>query len=190
MIQPPEATEALAAGLKDSCGDIRRVASAGWMNATAISEEAVPTLIEALHDPEVQVRANCAHALARLDVLPAAAIALLIECTADANAGLRMNAARALKLAPAEAVIEVMQHLVADPNSRVRLIAASSLLVAEPGNTVAGAVLVESLDDPVHRVREAALVLLDSLGEGGLALLEGRNESSGQILELALTGCV
>ena len=48
----------LAAGLKDACGDIRRVASAGWMNATAISEEAIPALIEALRDPEVQVRAN------------------------------------------------------------------------------------------------------------------------------------
>ena len=79
----------------------------------------------------------------------------------------------ALKLAPAGAVIEVMQHLVADPNSRVRLIAAGSLLAAEPGNTLAGAVLVEALEDPVLRVREAALVLLDSLGEGGMALLEG-----------------
>ena len=134
------------------------------MNATAISEDAIPALVEALRDPEVQVRANCAHALARLDVIPAAAIPLLIECTADANDGLRMNAARALKLAPADAVINVMQRLVADPNSRVRLIAASSLLVAEPGNTLAGAVLVESLEDPVLRVREAALVLLDSLG--------------------------
>ena len=60
MIQPPETTEALAAGLKDACGDIRRVASAGWMNATAIAEEAIPALIEGLRDPEVQVRANCA----------------------------------------------------------------------------------------------------------------------------------
>ena len=75
-----------------------------------------------------------------------------------------MNAARALKLAPAAAVIDVMQHLVADPNSRVRLIAASSLLDAEPGNALAGAVLVESLEDPVLRVREAALVLLDPWG--------------------------
>ena len=91
-----------------------------------------------------------------------------------------MNAARALKLAPAEAVIDVMQHLVADPNSRVRLIAASSLLVAEPGNTLAGAVLAESLEDPVLRVREAALVLLDSLGEGGMLLLEELKETNRQ----------
>ena len=178
LIQPPEAAAALAAGLKDTCGDIRKVASAGWMNATAISEEVIPALVEALRDPEVQVRANCAHALARLEVIPAAAIPLLIECTADANAGLRINAARALERAPVEAVINVMQHLVADPNSRVRLIAASSLLVADPGNALAGAVLVQSLEDPVLRVREAALVLLDSLGEGGVALLEAMKETN------------
>ena len=101
------------------------------MNATAIPEEAIPALVEALRDPEIQVRANCAHALARLDAIPAAAIPLLIECTADANDGLRMNAAMALKLAPAGEVLEVMQRLVADPNSRVRLIAAGSLLAAD-----------------------------------------------------------
>ena len=184
VVQPPETTEALAAGLKDACGDIRRVASAGWMKAAAIPDEAIPALIEGLRDPEVQVRANCAHALARLDVIPAAAIPLLIECTADANDGLRMNAARALKLAPAAAVIDVMQNLIADPNSRVRLIAAGSLLGAEPGNMLAGAVLAESLEDPVLRVREAALVLLDSLGEGGMALLDELKETNERDQEL------
>ena len=63
--------------------------------------------------------------------------------------------------------MDVMQHLVADPNSRVRLIAASSLLVAEPGNILAGAVLTESLQDPVLRVREAALELLERSGPEG-----------------------
>ncbi len=119
-IQPPETAEAFAAGLKDVCGDVRMVASAGWMNATAISEQAIPALIEALGDPEVQVRANCAHALARLDAIPATAIPLLIECTADANDGLRMNAAMALRLVPVGAVLDVMRRLVADPNSRMR----------------------------------------------------------------------
>jgi HEAT repeat protein len=187
VIQPPETTEALAAGLKDACGDIRKVASAAWMNATAISEEAIPALIEALRDPEVQVRSNCAHALARLDSIPPAAVPLLIECTADANDGLRMNAARALKLAPAKLIIDVMQQLVADPNSRVRLIAASSLLFAEPGNSQARAVLIKSLEDPLHRVREAALNLVDSLGEGGRAVLEELKGTNGQTQELKLT---
>ncbi|HEV3122199.1 MAG TPA: HEAT repeat domain-containing protein, partial [Isosphaeraceae bacterium] len=173
LIQPPETPEAFVAGLKDACGDIRKVASAGWMNASAISEEAIPALIEALRDPEVQVRANAAHALARLDPLPPDAVPLLIECTADANDGLRMNAALALKLAPASAVGEVMQHLVEDSNSRVRLIAASSLLSVEPGNAKAGAVLLEALEDPAPRVRKAALRLVESLGTDESALVAG-----------------
>jgi HEAT repeat protein len=179
MIQPAETTQAFTAGLRDASGDVRRVASAGWMNATAIPEEAIPALIEALRDPEVQVRANSAHALARLDVIPAAAIPPLIECTADTNDGLRMNAATALKRVPAGAVIEVMQRLVMDPNSRIRLIAASSLLYAEPGNSKAGAALMEALGDPVPRVREAALDLLESLGSGGAVLLESLKERAG-----------
>ena len=65
-----------------------------------------------------------------------------------------------------------MQHLLEDSNSRVRLIAASAILATEPANVVAGAVLVNSLNDPVILVREGALVLLDSLGEGGSTLIE------------------
>jgi HEAT repeat protein len=171
-IQPPQTAEALVAGLKDVCGEIRMVASAGWMNATAISEQAIPALVEALCDPEVQVRANCAHALARLEVMPAAAIPLLIECTADANDGLRMNAAMALKQAPAAEVAEVMRRLIADPNSRVRLVAASSLLVAESDNPDVGVVLVKALGDPTRRVREAAMELLGSLGARGASFLK------------------
>ena len=67
MIQPPETPQALVAGLKDACGDIRVVASAGWMKAAAIPDEAIPALVDALRDPEIQVRANAAHALARLE---------------------------------------------------------------------------------------------------------------------------
>lgn len=67
-----------------------------------------------------------------------------------------MNAAMALTLAPTGTVVEVMQRLVADVNSRVRLIAASSLLSADSSNASAGAVLTESLEDPALRVRAAA----------------------------------
>ena len=148
------------------------MASAGWMNAVSISDEAIPALIKALGDPELQVRANAAHALARLDPLPAEAIPLLIECTTDAHDGLRMNAAMALKLAPAGAVSEVMRYLIADPNSRIRLIAASFLLSVEPGDMKVGTVLEEALGDPAPRVRKAALELVESLGTGGAIFLE------------------
>ena len=157
MIQPPETTQALAVGLKDASPDIRTVASAGWMNAPAIPDEAIPALLEALRDPEVQVQANAANALARLDTIPAAAIPLLIECTADGNDGLRINAAMALRLAPAGAVAEVMHQLVADSNSRVRLIAASFLLSQESSDTTAGVVLLDALGNPALRVRATAM---------------------------------
>ena len=101
MIQPPETAEALdgrAQGRR--ARDIRMVASAGWMKAAAIPEEAIPALVEALRDPEAQVRANAAHALARLDALPAEAVPLLVECLSDPDDGLRLNAALALRRPP------------------------------------------------------------------------------------------
>ncbi len=180
-IQPPETAQALAAGLEDASGDVRLVASAGWMNATSIPDEAIGALVEALGDPNVQVRANCANALARLDAIPDTAVPRLIECAADANDGLRMNAAMALRLAPTVAVLDVMRGLVSDPNSRVRLIAAGSLLAAESDHGDAGLVLMEALEDPAPRVRAAAVELLASLDARGAALIEGLRERGGPL---------
>ncbi len=179
MIQPAEAEGAFTAGLTDASGDVRMVASAGWMKAAAIAADAIPGLVEALRDPEAQVRANVAHALARLDVLPAEAVPLLIECTTDGSEGLRINAALALKLAPAGAVGAVMEHLVADPSLRVRLVAASRLLSAAPADSRAAAVVVEALGDAVLRVRKAALELVASLGEAGAAFSEPLQRRAG-----------
>lgn len=185
-IQPPETTEALAAGLKDASGEIRVIASAGWMNAESIPDEVIPALVDTLRDPEIQARSNAAHALARLDALPASAVPLLVECTAEPHDGLRINAAMALRLAPADAVEGVMRQLVADPNSRVRLIAAGSILAAEPDSAEAAAVLVEALADPALRVRKAALELIDSLGEGGVNFLDALKARDGLEGESAL----
>jgi HEAT repeat protein len=158
------------------------------MNATAITEQAIPALIEALDDPEVRVRANCAHALGRLDAIPAAAIPQLVECSLDADDGLRINAAMALKLAPAGVVADVMQRLVADPNSRVRLIAASSLLSADSSNSSADAVLAEALEDPAPRVRDAANELVDSLSASREPHVLGLRKAKEPPEELATIG--
>jgi HEAT repeat protein len=179
MIQPPESMTALAEGLKDASGEIRKVASAGLMKAAEIPPEVVPGLIDALRDPEVHVRANAAHVLGRLDALPADAIPLLIACTADPSDGLRMNAAMALKLAPAGAAGEAMQRLVEDANVRIRLIAASVLLPVDPANAKAGAAVVEALSDPAVRLRKAALQLVESLGPSGAAFLDALRQRAG-----------
>ena len=59
------------------------------------------------------------------------------------------------------------------------MIAASSLLSAESSDADAGAVLVEALGDPALRVREAAMELFESLGDGGAAILEGLKKRDG-----------
>jgi len=184
MIQPPEAAQAMATGLKDASADVRVVASAGWMRAAEIPEDAVPALVEALRDPEVQVRANAAHALARLETLPTEAVAPLIAAAADPGDGLRINAAMALKLAPAGAAVgETMRALVADPNPRVRLIAAGSVLADDSDHPGARAVLVDALSDPSPRVRKAAVALVESLGKDGVGFLDalkGRDAMEGE----------
>jgi HEAT repeat protein len=172
MIQPPEAEEAFTAGLRDASIDVRVLASAGVLNSTAVPTAAVPALIEALRDPEVRVQANAASALARLEAIPVEAIPLLIDHAADPNDALRLAAAKALSLAPPEAVADVMEHLTADSNSRVRLTAATSLLSQEADNVAASAVLVEALEDSAPKVREEAQNVLESLGEDASAVLE------------------
>jgi len=173
MIQPPEILAAFSAGLRDASGDIRKIASGGWIKAAAIPEEVIPLLVEALRDSEVQVRANAANALARLESLPAEAIPLLLACAADDSDAVRLNAATALKLAAPRAADEVMRHLIGDANIRIRLIAASCLLATDPGNVQAGDVLREALSDPAPRIRQAGQELLESLGAGGAPILEG-----------------
>ncbi len=61
MIQPPEADTAFASGLKDADGEIRKMAS----RVDECGDHRrlpIPALVEALRDPEVQVRANAANA--------------------------------------------------------------------------------------------------------------------------------
>jgi HEAT repeat protein len=178
MIQPPELDDASSIALKDACADIRVVASAGWLIASAIPDDAVPTLVEALRDPENRVRANAASALARLNAIPDEAIPLLIDCVGDASDALRLSAAQALQKAPGDLVAEVMQTLVEDPNPRIRLIAAGSRLTAGSTDPNAGIVLVESLGNPAPRVRDEALCVFESLGQQGAAILDALRNGS------------
>ena len=163
MIQPPEAFEGFEAGLTDSAPEVRVVASAGWMKAAAVPLSVAPALIDALRDPEPQVRANIAHALARLEDLPPTALPALRECATDPNDGLRLNAALALRLAPFDQVGDLMNHLLDDPNVRVRLVAAGAVLAANPADVRASAVVVAAADDPSPRVRQSVENLLPLL---------------------------
>jgi HEAT repeat protein len=182
-IQPPEATEAFAVGLKDASVDVRVLASAGWVNAEIIPDEAVPDLMEALRDPEARVRANAAAAIARLNAIPAEAVTRLIDCASDRNDAVRLNAAAALNMAPPEAIAEVMEHLTVDAHPRVRLTAASFLLTNEPNNADAAAVLVGALADQAPRVRDEAHDVFEALGENGAMVLDALQKSDASKIE-------
>ncbi len=160
MAQPPEAHEAFAVGLRDSAAAVRKLASAGWRQAEHIPEAAVPALLEALHDPELQVRANVAFAVSRLDPVPAEAVPSLAECLASPDVGLRMNAALALAAVPGRAAADAIRPLLTDPNPRLRLIAARRDLAEDPADAQAAAVVRAAAADPNPTIRKAAEELL------------------------------
>ena len=74
-----------------------------------------------------------------------------------------MNASLARRKAPAGAVHDVMESLQDDPSIRVRLIAAGSLLAADPDHGHARQVAEAARTDASPRVRQAAEDLLQSL---------------------------
>jgi HEAT repeat protein len=157
------------------------------MNASSIPEEVIPALVEALRDPEIQVRANAARVLGRLDSLPGSAIEPLIECAAGPEDGLRLNAALALRLAPPSAASPAFTQLLADSNPRIRLIATSCLLDADPTNSQATAVLLAALADPATRFRNAALELIATLGPRGAVFLDPLHQRAAVELEPAVS---
>ncbi len=163
-LQPSDATAAFLAGLKDEFPEIRKVASAAWHKADTIPEEAIPGLVHALNDPEAQVAANAAFALGRMDELPDDAIPRLVACTLKSSRELKLNAALALRNTTGSEVHDAMAHLLQDPSPRIRLLAAGSLLSADPADALAAAVVEAELADESPALRKAAVALLATLG--------------------------
>src|SRR5262249_46588871 len=134
--------------------------------------EALPLLVEALKDPEVQVRSNVAYVLAQLKDLPSEAVPLLIECTVEPDDGLRLNAVRALTTAADDTVTVVLPGLIEDPNSKVRLLAACFLLTRDTTHAKAAEILTTTLADPAVRLHTTTLELIEALGPGAAVFHE------------------
>lgn len=85
-----------------------------------IGDAAVPSLVETLEDPDREVRAQAARALARMGPRAEPAIPALIAALNDSDKEVRMGAARALgQIGPAaaEAVPDLIQALK-DPRNK------------------------------------------------------------------------
>jgi HEAT repeat protein len=186
LILPPEAPGAFVSGLKDPTAEVRLLASAGWRKVEAVPPEAVPGLVAALKDSDPQVRANAALVLSRLEQLPPEAIPCLIDCTTEPSDRLRVNAALALRRAPSAAVADVMEQLLEDPSTRVRLIAARALLSTNPQHVAARRVAEAARADSSPRVRESAEELLASLEQAAAeANGAGGNQPAGEPVQVS-----
>jgi HEAT repeat protein len=172
LTQAAESEQAFRSGLKDTVPDVRKMAAAGLMTTPHLSEESLPELIEALHDPEGKVRANAARALMRFEALAPAAVPALLENAAHPDDAVRLSAALALRSAPRGEGQTAFEQLLADPNERIRLLVAGFLLGDVPGHERAAAVLTVALTDPAPRLRKAALELVAALGPAGALFLE------------------
>jgi hypothetical protein len=100
----------------------------------------------------------------------------------------------ALKNGPADQVRDTFEHLIEDPNVRVRLLAASFLLPQDPEHSQARAIVKEALAGPSPRVRSAALEVIASLGPRGVTWLgplteRGRLEENEEVRD-ALGGLI
>lgn len=169
LIQPPEATEAFRAGLKDPHAEVRMLAAAGMLKAPEVPPEAVPDVVAALRDPDARVRANATRLLLRIRPLPPEAVPGLIECAGDAEDGVRLGAARALRDANPAEVKDVFIHLLDDRNARVRLLAAGCLVASDPAHAAAAAVIAATLGEGPVGARRNALELVAALGSGAVA---------------------
>jgi HEAT repeat protein len=152
LIRPAEAMSAFLAGLQDPDAEVRKLASAGLVLTSAVSDEFVEPVIDALHDPEPRVRANVALALARQGQLPEKVIPVLVECTADSNDGVRLNAARALQSLSPEALEPEVDRLLADPNRGIRLQTARFVLAQNPSDPRALRVIEEAFTSSTEAV--------------------------------------
>ena len=164
QIQSPGAAGVFATGLLDPDAQVRKLASAGLMMVTALPDEAIPAVVDSLRDPDEQVRANAAHLLSLLDPVPAQAIPDLIEAVQTGGDGLRLNAATALRHVESATARDALRGLLADPNARVRLVAAGSLAAETPDDPDVRAALAASLQDSNPKVQASAAELIQTLG--------------------------
>jgi HEAT repeat protein len=122
--------------------------------------EAVPGLLEALHDADADVRWAAAAALERIG--DAAAVPGLLEALHDADADVRWAAAAALERIGDAAAVPGLLAALRDANAGVRRAAAEML--GQIGDATAVPGLLHALGDADERVREAAAAALGQIG--------------------------
>lgn len=138
------------------------------------SRPAIPALRGALQDPNPQVRALAARALAWLKPSSAAEGKLLAQSLEDANAEVRREAAWAIgRVEPvaAKAATSALVKALSDPDHVVRGHALSGVARIGPPAKEAVTRLIEFLDAPQPHMRRGAVYALGRIGPEAAAAL-------------------
>jgi HEAT repeat protein len=154
---------------------------------TRFGEAAVPVLVEASHDADVDVRKQAVDALAAIGA-PAAA-ARLVELLADRDANVRAAAAEALgAIGAREAVAKLEACVAKDAEPLVRLSALRSLARLEVSLPVSR--LSSALADPLLRPSAYQLLGWSEDGAAERALLAGLSAPARSAREAAMEALV
>ena len=129
------------------------------------AKDAVPKLVEAIHDPSV--RAAALQALGNLGGLARPAVPRLIELAKDRDFNLRLLSLQTLaSIRPdAKEVVPLCLPLLRDPNASVRQAALQLLAAVAPEHRAILPATLKFLDDPDTRV--AALHVIGAMGPAG-----------------------
>jgi len=155
--------------------------------------DAVPALIQALHDEEGSVRSVAAHILPAIDLTSATpAIPTLIQALHDEDGFVRSVAAHTLgKIGPGAATaVPALIQALHDEDGFVHSVAAHTLGKIGPGAATAVPALIQALHDKDGFVlRSAAALALGKIGPGAAtavpALIQALHDEDGSVRSAA-----
>ncbi len=142
-----------------------------------IGSTAIPVLIEALNDPDINIRKNAAFALGSMGAEAIEAVPALLAALKDADQSLRMDVAVALRhIGPTstevlEFAIADLTNTLTDENPQVRQGAAFGLGILSQEAASAVPHLIATLKDSDEEVQIAAAIALKRIGQAAVPAL-------------------
>jgi HEAT repeat protein len=163
----PDAALSLCRILKEEDDFGRRFAAMMLSDMGAEAEPAIPILLDALKDKNIDVRKWAATALAEIGPTACRAVPQLAKAIEDETSGIGMEAGYALmKMGPkAKPALPALITLLKSTNSEARLAAAGVIAAIGPGATKATPTLLSCTADKENEVRLAVATALVTLGQ-------------------------
>jgi HEAT repeat protein len=165
-----EDKDALASALRDADPGVRWHAAAAYVRLGRRGAAAVPALLEAMRDPEWNVRNAAGRALE--ETAGPEHAELLTAALAPPDVETRYHVARALaRVGPSAArAVPVLQDTLSDADAEVRMEAVWALAAIGPAAASAVPALLRALEDADAQVRAAAAWALAHVGAGRAAV--------------------